>query len=227
MDDKVDRDERVRSALAAAGIGVWEWDLHSDAVRWSSTTGLGLNPEEAPTSGRAFFELVHPDDRQALGAATDHAMRYKTDIVAEYRTLASDGAIRWVEAHARVTHDKDGQPLRVLGVNMDISGRKSLEEQLREAQRHAERLGVLKATMRTVQDIVSTALTSLQLFRFEAEPHVSAESLKLFDQIIRETAAKLKTLGDLENVAETDMAMGKGIDYPRSPPQKDLEKGGA
>jgi hypothetical protein len=48
--------------------------------------------------------------------------------------------------------------------------------------------------MRTVQDIVSNALMSLQLFRIEAEPHVSSPSLESFDQIIAETAGKLKAL---------------------------------
>ena len=53
-------------ALAAARMGIWEWDLRSDAVRWSTATVLahGLTPETVPTSGRAAFELVHPDDRQ-------------------------------------------------------------------------------------------------------------------------------------------------------------------
>jgi hypothetical protein len=40
--------------------------------------------------------------------------------------------------------------------------------------------------------------------------------LELFDRIVRETAAKLKTLSDLQHVTETQMAMGPGIDYQSS-----------
>jgi hypothetical protein len=80
-----------------------------------------------------------------------------------------------------------------------------------------ERLSVLRATMRTVQDIVGNALMSLYLFRADAERAVSAESLALFDGIITETAAKLKAIADLESVVETHMAIGTGIDYQTSP----------
>ena len=205
--------DRVRFALDAARMGVFEWDVNSDVLTWSSETGLGLSPEEAPASGRAFFEHVHPDDRSALGEIRDRALREGADAVSEFRTISSDGVVHWVHAHGRVVHDVDGKPLRVLGVNTDITYRRSLEEQLREAHVQVERLRILKATMRTVQDIVSNALMSLQLFRVEAEPHVSSQSLDLFDRIISETAAKLKALGDLEHVTETDMEMGAGIDY--------------
>jgi fumarate reductase subunit D len=82
-----------------------------------------------------------------------------------------------------------------------------------EAQLQAEQLRVLKATMRTVQDIVSNALMSLYMFRTEAEPNVTPQALELFDHIIADTSAKLKALGDLEKVIETDMAMGAGIEY--------------
>ena len=92
-------------------------------------------------------------------------------------------------------------------------------DQLREqrvARRRSEieqqRLRVLKATMRTVQDIVNNFLNNIQLFRMEAEDGpLSVESLKLFDDLINETAEKLKALGDSELVIEYRMASGIGI----------------
>ena len=142
----------MRFALAAARMGVFEWDPNSDLLTWSSTTtGLGLSLEEAPTSGRAFFEFVHPDDRPALRETRDRALSDRTDAVSEFRIISPDGVIHWVQAHGRVVYDMDGKPLRVLGINSDITHRKSLEEQLREAHLEVARLNVLKATMRTVQ----------------------------------------------------------------------------
>jgi hypothetical protein len=87
-----------------------------------------------------------------------------------------------------------------------------------EAQLQAEQLRILKATMRTVQDIVSNGLMSLYLFRMEAEPHVAPSTLVLFDHIVADTSAKLKALGDLTHVSETAMSMGPGIAYQSSPP---------
>jgi hypothetical protein len=79
--------------------------------------------------------------------------------------------------------------------------------------------------LRTVQDIVSNALMSLYMFRMEAEPNVSADALKLFDDIVADTTAKLTALGNLTHVTETDMSMGTGIEYPNSPGHVDSQPG--
>jgi hypothetical protein len=76
----------------------------------------------------------------------------------------------------------------------------------------AERVRVVQATMRTVQDIVNNALNQLQVVRLEAEGHVPDASLTLFDEVIHETAARLNALGDLEAYTEKQMAMGSGLD---------------
>jgi len=79
-------------------------------------------------------------------------------------------------------------------------------------QLRAEQLRVVQVTMRTVQDIVNNCLNQLQLLRLDAERHVSAESVKLFDQAIKEAAAQLKALGDLEAYAEKQMEIGTALD---------------
>jgi len=210
-------DNEVWLAMAAARMGIWEWDLNSDAVRLSTATvhAHGLTPQTVPTSGRAMFELVHPDDRQHHQEVCDRAIRDGTDLVAEYRIVAADG-VHWVQSRGRVTYDAAGKPWRMLGVSIEISDRKLLDDTLRQANVQAERLRILKATMRTVQEIVNNALMSLYEFRGEAEPHVAPESLERFDRIIAETAAKLTALGDLEHITETQMTMGPGIDYQGS-----------
>ena len=211
--------DRVSFALSAARIGVWEWDLISDRVTCSSTWpfAFGMSPKDVPTTGRAFFELVHPDDRQSLGEATNRAMRDRTDLAAEFRSSSSDGAVHWVEAHGRVAYGTDGKPLRILGVNINISNRKSLEEQLLEAHRQADRLRVLQATMRTVQDIVNNNLNQLQLLRLEAEGRVPNDTLTLFDDTIHDTATQLTALGNMETFVEKPMVSGPGVafDMPR------------
>ncbi len=81
-----------------------------------------------------------------------------------------------------------------------------------------ERLKVLRATMRTVHDIVNNFLNNLQLFQLEAEEKnaLEPESLALMDSIIRDTTAKLKKLSDLDSIPEKQMAGGIGIDYEQS-----------
>src|SRR5712671_677037 len=77
-----------------------------------------------------------------------------------------------------------------------------------EAQLQAERLRVVRLTMRTVQDIVNNCLNQLQLLRLDAEGHVPEESLSLFDNAISTAASQLQALGNLEEFSETRMEMG-------------------
>ncbi len=85
-------------------------------------------------------------------------------------------------------------------------------ERAHEAHLQAEQLRVLRATMRTVQDIVNNNLNNLQLLRVDAEGHVPDETLQLFDEAIRDTAAQLTALGNLEVFVEKPMASGAGLD---------------
>ncbi|HXI91391.1 MAG TPA: hypothetical protein VNO24_15345 [Blastocatellia bacterium] len=95
-----------------------------------------------------------------------------------------------------------------LCIDLFVAGQKAK----RETEIQAQRLRVLKAAMRTVQEIVNNAFNELQLFRLDAEDLLPQESLKLFDGVIRGTAAKLKVLADLESTPETISPFGPIID---------------
>jgi len=81
-----------------------------------------------------------------------------------------------------------------------------------EAEMQAEQLRVLRVTMRTVQDIVNNNLNQLQLLRIEADGRVAADTLRLFAVTIRDTAAQLRALGNVEVFAEKTMASGSCLD---------------
>jgi signal transduction protein with GAF and PtsI domain len=81
-----------------------------------------------------------------------------------------------------------------------------------EAQLQTERLRVVQVTMRTVQDIVNNCLNQLQLLRLHAEGHVPQESVQLFDQAVKDAAARLTALGNMEVFAEKPMEVGSGLD---------------
>ncbi len=85
-------------------------------------------------------------------------------------------------------------------------------EQRHALQLRAEQLRVVQVTMRSVQDIVNNCLNQLQLLRMDAEDHVPAESVELFDRAIRDAAAQLKALGDVEAYAEKQMEIGPALD---------------
>lgn len=108
------------------------------------------------------------------------------------------------------------------GLVLDLVLNKRQKERYIELQE--QRLRVLRATMRTVQDIVNNFLNSLTLFRLEAEDKgaLSEGSLQAMDSLIQDTSAKLNALGELQDTPEKPMAGGLvGIDYEQElPPGK-------
>jgi two-component system sensor kinase FixL len=118
-------DERLNLAADSADLGLWEWDLNKDEI-WVSPkrrAQLGFR-----TSGKITFEDLisrwHPDDRDKVRQALQDAIEKGKDYQAEFRRVLADGSVRWVAARGRVYADKQGKPIRLLGVSMDITGRK-------------------------------------------------------------------------------------------------------
>jgi len=106
--------------------------------------------------------------------------------------------------------------LLLVGLVLDLT--RIRRERDRTIELQDQRLRVLRATMRTVQDIVNNFLNNLLLFRLEAEESkaLSDSSLELLDSLITETGDKLKTLGDVDSTREVSLAEGlTGIDYQR------------
>ena len=110
------------------------------------------------------------------------------------------------------------------GVCVDLLWRRKIREreaaersQQHQAEIQAQRLRVLKATMRTVQDIVGNFLQGMQLFLLNAPSSMPEKSLAMVDDLIQDTAGKLRALGNLESTPEMEMAVGVGIDYQKIP----------
>ena len=121
--------QRLDLAVEAAGLGLWEYDLRTERSVWSDRTKAlyGLPPEAEIGIDHWFESLIHPDDRADMDAAYQAAVeRLDGTFSVEHRTLAPDGAVRWVLAHGRVVRDEVG-PVRVLGTVLDITQRQEIE----------------------------------------------------------------------------------------------------
>lgn len=130
-------EERLRFALEASKVGVWEVNLTADTAYWSESWGA-LHGVPPGTSGGNLDDLIghiHPDDRQAVRAAVTRAIRERRDLRLEYRTIWPDGTEHRIVATGRFASDDTGAPVRGAGVAMDVTERRSLEDQFRQAQK--------------------------------------------------------------------------------------------
>jgi len=116
---------RVRwdTALEAAGIGGFDWDLRTDLVECDERMQalFGYAPGEYVPRPGAAFSRIHADDRAAVDAAIAEAVRCCGDYRAEFRVVLPDGQQRWVAARGRAVADRTGVAERLLGTTYDIS----------------------------------------------------------------------------------------------------------
>jgi two-component system cell cycle sensor histidine kinase/response regulator CckA len=130
-------EERMRFALHASQVGVWEVNFQTNATYWSETCEAlhGLAPGEFAGTFDAFLDRIHPDDRPAVHEGIDLAVRERREAELEYRTVWPDGTERQIASTGRFSCDETGARIRGAGVAIDITDRRTLEDQYRHSQK--------------------------------------------------------------------------------------------
>ncbi|MGB7921901.1 MAG: PAS domain S-box protein [Pyrinomonadaceae bacterium] len=131
-----DSEMRLTLALEAARMGTWQWDVKSGDISWSESVEPlhGIAPGTFGGTFEAFTELVHPEDREMVSGAIARSLEEKTDYQIEFRVVWPDGSVHWIEGKGRAFYDDAGQPVRMIGLAIDITERKQAEEALRASE---------------------------------------------------------------------------------------------
>ena len=135
-------ESRLRVAIEAARLGVFEADIATGEATWSPEMFALIGMPPTP-DGRAhtiqWMRCVHPDDVTAVDAAWRRDVAAGVLHHAVYRIRrTSDGAERWIETYGR-PDGRPGQPMRMLGAAFDITERRRAEAVLRDANAELER----------------------------------------------------------------------------------------
>jgi PAS domain S-box-containing protein len=128
---------RLEKAQRIAHVGYWERDPETNLLTWSDETLriFGLAPGDGRVAFTRYQELIHPDDRQRIVAASAEALRGGPRYDVEYRVVRPNGEVRIVHSQGDVIRDESGRPRRMFGILQDITERKRAEEDLRESER--------------------------------------------------------------------------------------------
>jgi PAS domain S-box-containing protein len=126
-------EERLRLSLEAGRMGIWEWNTATGEVWWSDNLEElhGLPKGSFGGTLAAFLDLVHPDDRPVFEAAVGKAVSEGSEYSVEFRIVPPDGSIRWMRGQGRVFRTPDGAVGRMIGVGMEVTSLKRVEEELR------------------------------------------------------------------------------------------------
>jgi PAS domain S-box-containing protein len=128
-------------AQEIAHVGNWAWNLKDNGMQWSDEIFkmFGLRPGELNPDYSWLLTRVHPDDTGIFKAAVDAAVHENRLFNIDLRIVMQDGSIRYLNVVAdKIKKDKTGRPEWMYGIAQDVTKRKQIENQLREAREQAE-----------------------------------------------------------------------------------------
>ncbi|BAZ42069.1 multi-sensor hybrid histidine kinase [Calothrix sp. NIES-4101] len=125
--------ERLDLVIEGAEIGLWYYNLIDNSLIWNQEckAHFGL-PADAEVNIDLFYQMLHPDDREPVSLGVEESIKTGGICDVEYRAIAPDGNIRWLQAKGKTFLDAAGKPSRFDGITIDISDRKRTEAEIRE-----------------------------------------------------------------------------------------------
>ena len=136
-------EQRLSLALESSQLALFDWNIATNEIFLSEQWALMLGGKPAPT--RTTFDtlerMVHPKDATDLSGLIRDALKGVTPYYrAEHRVRRNDGKWIWIQSHGQVTaRGPDGQALRLIGTNADVTERKRAEADLAESRAQLER----------------------------------------------------------------------------------------
>ncbi|HXV22098.1 MAG TPA: EAL domain-containing protein [Desulfuromonadales bacterium] len=124
---------RLTHIQRIAGLGSWEWQPEADTLWWSAEVFriFGQEEDRCVPSCAAFFAGIHPDDREAVGAALRGALKQRLPLNIEFRIVRPDGRLCFVHTQGELTSFGAGRPTVMIGTLQDVTERRETENRLR------------------------------------------------------------------------------------------------
>jgi PAS domain S-box-containing protein len=128
-------EERIAVATKAGIIGIWDWDVVNNHLIWDDAMYrlYGLRAEDFSGAYEAWVGAVHPEDKAQADAASQAALRGEKEYNAEFRVIWPDGSIHYLKAAGHTQFDQNMRPIRMTGINYDLTDQKQAELKLHES----------------------------------------------------------------------------------------------
>lgn len=161
--------ENMELAQQYVGIGIWEWDLHTEALAWSDKISRlhGVEPGNFDGKYASWMDCIHPEDRQQVHHAITEATARNGDYEVQYRVVYADKSVHWLETRGR-TMMIGNTPVRMLGVAMDITSRKLAEEALRRSEKLAATGRLAASIAHEINNPLAAVTNALYILRISA-----------------------------------------------------------
>ena len=136
--------ERLQLAIEGADVGVWDWNVRTDEVRFDERWAamLGHDADEVDSDLSTWEDRVHPDDIDDAWEAIEAHFDGESDIYqCDFRMRTKSGDWKWIRDRGRVVErDESGDPLRAVGIHIDVTEEKERERELERYRRIVDEL---------------------------------------------------------------------------------------
>lgn len=198
----------LSEAQSLAHIGNWSLDVSSDELQWSDEIFriFGYQINEIKPTYEKFISYLHPDDKAFIKKSVESAFAKGERYSLDHRIILPNGDTRWVHEEAIADMDSEGNPTSLSGTVQDITERKIIENNLREAKDEAERLNEAKSDflshmsheLRTPMNAILGFAQLLNMQQLTEKQHTSVNEIETAGQHLLALISELLDLGRIE-----------------------------
>ncbi len=144
--------DRIALATDSGKIGIWEYDLQDDMLLWDEWMYrlYGLSPSDQREPYELWTQHLHPDDLSLAEKSVQDAIADKAPFDTEFRVIWQDGSIHHIRGSGKIVRDTAGTPLKMIGVNWDVTDIRAITERLSEQHE------LMQITLESIADAVIT-----------------------------------------------------------------------
>jgi PAS domain S-box-containing protein len=212
-------EERLRLAVDVAGLGTWDWDLRSGQSIWSDEQFRLMGYEPFP-DGIAhvdqWSQRVHPEDRERVLRELEASKRNHTDFHPQHRLIRADnGQTVWVNVMGRFLYNEQGEAVRMIGANWNVTDQKEAENALRrseESLRAADRRKdeFLATLAHELRNPLAPLRNGLQVMRMAAaDPQAVEQALAVMERQVEHLVRLVDDLLEISRIVNGKVELRK------------------
>ncbi len=226
-------EERLRLAMAAGRMGAWDLNLHTGDTTWDAKQYALFGRSTDPPLRQAdeFYNALHPDDVAQVQNAAKRALDTGL-FAAEFRVVHPDGSIHWLYGQGATVTDEQDRPVRMIGINYDITERKQAEADVQRFTAELEhRVTERTRELSRSREQLRALATELNLAGQRERQHVATELHDYLAQLLAlsrirlaqalqhpMTSALNRTLLELQGVTDQALTYTRTLVAQLSPP---------
>ncbi|QYJ86016.1 PAS domain S-box protein [Shewanella mesophila] len=195
----------LSKAAEVAKLGIWTWNVQDNTLEWNDRMfaiyDLPISLRQEGLTYEHWLMRLHPDDVALAEQKLNDAVAGSGQYDPVFRVVTGEGDLRYIQAGAEVEKDKQGNVMRVIGINIDITEQRELEVTLREAKKQADEASAAKSAFlanmsHEIRTPMNAVLGMLQLMQ-----HTSMSTQQRDYMTKTQTAAK-SLLGLLNDILD-------------------------